>query len=136
MDIKSMASDVKKEVEGTWRTYPGTDFECLIARMDNDEYTAAEAKLRLSSEIQRRARKRKPLNEAESRLIIAPLVARHIIKGWRGLSEGGAIVEYSPQRAEDMLRDPRFKHFYTWVLTESRNDAEYMEDAEAEIAKN
>lgn len=115
MKIGRIKQDLALEREGVWARYPGTDFECRLARVGNPEFQSRRQEILEGARIAEAVRGE--LSERETRDAIAPIVARHIVLDWRGLEDDdGSEIQHSVARCEEMLRDPHLNDWYTWVL--------------------
>lgn len=119
--LAELASDVSKEQEGVWVTYPNTDIEFKIARLNNPAHIKQSKKI---------ARKFKNAGFTETKLLMAPSVAKNVLVGWKNLSEPnekGKIVEipYSAEKALEILRKPEMGNIYDFILEESNDQENY-----------
>lgn len=113
--LRSIASDLKLESEGSWRTFPGTDIRCKIARTGNPDYERHTRSLRMSRKVQ--SAEDGTLTEREAREEIAPAVAKHILKDWMNVQgDDGNEINFSEAEALKILLNPEYNDFYTWIL--------------------
>lgn len=57
------------------------------------------------------------LTEAENKALNARFYATYIIAGWHGLTDSeGKDIEYSPERAEALLLDPKLERLFSIVI--------------------
>lgn len=134
-EILKFAMDTEKEDQGVWVQYPGTDIEFRIARMGNPKYL--EFKRKLSRPFSRQITKAVrgegdfPAREMEEAEIKA--VAKTILLGWRNLELNGKSIEYTPEKAEEILSDRRFRPILNWITEASeREDAYRQEDLDSQ----
>jgi hypothetical protein len=133
--LKSLKTDLKKETEGVWATYPGTEFKCKIARAGNPKFDEASRSLRKNARIRQAAQGQ--LTGRESKAAIAPAVAEHILLDWQGLSDDdGSEIPYSRAKAVELLKDPSLNDWYDWVLSTSATADLFRAELEEEIVGN
>jgi len=133
--LKEIKTDLKKEVEGIWDTYPGTDFRCRIARSGNQNFEQHSKRLRKNAKIKRAAAGE--LTDKESKLAIAPAVAEFVLLDWEGLEDDdGNQIPYSVTKAVELLSDRAMDDFYNWVLKTSNNGEKFKHDLEEESLGN
>ena len=126
--------DVGLSTDGRWCVYPPTagdpkPIEVLIARWGNEAFERAQF-----NTTARRATKKHPSFD-KNRESVRKAASRHIIKGWKHMELGPDTgdVEYSPQKAFEVISDPRYDAFYEWVIEEALEDGEFAEIAKAEL---
>ena len=131
--IGALRIDTKTANEGRWVEYPevpGMRFK--IARYGNAAFKRAVDKIMrpVRSVVSTMSTER--LTEMQW-----PAVARHVLVGWDGIEDDdGNEIPYSPQKAEEFLRDERYAALTEWVLAESRNDAAITESEVKAAAGN
>lgn len=115
VDIDSIAIDLDREEAGVrrqWRSGVGL----WIASSGRSAYQAQ------ARELLRRAREergdREP-TERETLAMLAPAIAKHLLRGWEGLSRGGAPLPYSVAQAEQLLADERYYHLAAFVVAQA-----------------
>ena len=128
--LKSIATDVQKEVEGIWVTYPNSDFELKIARLKTAECEAHVRKL--MKPYRSKHKNLAKLGEWDMMQVIAPAVAAHVVKDWRGLTqdvasheEVGVAIPYSQVECLKMFQDPAYRDLYSFVLETAGDSDEY-----------
>ena len=123
--------DTEKADHGRWVEYvPG--IEVLIARAGN-----RAARDLLTELSQKNLRKIQAGQTHVIEAIHREVCAKCIIKGWRGLSLDGKKEEkYTPEKALEVLKDPRYLEFYEFVQAEAGLDNEYREQSIKEAAGN
>lgn len=130
LNIEELALDPDREVHGQW-VDAGDGCRLLIARKGNAQYE--KLLRRVMGPAQRKAELGRLTNE-EARELFSGVMAKTILLGWEGLTEGGRPVEYSPENAERMLKTYRL--FYEMVDKLSEDAqlfrlGQQKEDAEA-----
>lgn len=136
--IASIRSNPEAERVGVWKTYPKTDIRVRIARTGggNSAYESAVRDIRRSPKAQPLLSDPLGASQRTWRELIAPAVARHVVLGLENLvDEDGAPIEYTPERIEALLLEPRFDDFYIWILGEAAREASFTEAATAATAK-
>ncbi len=133
LDLATRTVDVKKEIEGTWIEYgkeneEGETGELLIARINNPAYNKLFTEL--SRPYARRA-KQGDLSESKALQIMAVVVSKTILLGWRGIVFEGKDLPYSQEKAQELLSDPKFKPFRDDVI-ELANDESLFRQEEIE----
>lgn len=130
-DFANLIPDQSKAA-GVWRRYhPDYAFEVLIAYMDRPEYERALVRAR--KEI-RGASNRSDEEGILQRRRSARAMAQAIVLDWRGLTEGGEAVPYSPEAAEERLN--RSGEFFAWVINEANDLSTFREEAAEEAVGN
>lgn len=147
--MDALRTDPKKRTEGVWRRYHTAEVEgernidIKLASMRNKEFRAHAA--RLTKPHSRRLQLLDPdaadrVGDDEWRDIVAPAVAKHVVKDWRGIEEideKGDIVEvpFSVKKCLEYLRDDDIP-FADWVFLGAGADdafrAELLEQAKGE----
>ncbi len=116
IDLECLASDLSLEASGVWREYfPGV--ELLVASTHQRAYQRDIAKvLRLND-----AKFRDANTTTEERArVLAPVVAEHLLRGWRGITVGGQPLPYTKAKATEILSDPKFHRLYDFVIETAR----------------
>jgi hypothetical protein len=132
--LSSISSDLSREMNGVPVTYPGTDIVCTIARLGNPDYDAEAKKIRKFARTAASIGGGE-LSERESKDILAPAVAKHILLDMKNAQDdNGADVTYTPAYGEQLLKDPRYHDFYDWVLVQSKN-AELFAAGQTEVVR-
>lgn len=123
--INRLKQDTSLEVEGIWVTYPGTDVRFKIARAGHPEMENAIATSHRSERLRRALNGERVSNE-EARRAFAPIIAKHILRGWENLEdENGDTLVFSEQSALDLLLSEGMHDLYDWVLRISQDVARY-----------
>lgn len=124
--FKQFATDEAAEDNGTWKEI-GPESSIKVARAGNDEYNEAISKEatehRLALEIGGKASK--ALNNA----ILARVMAKTILKDWKGLSYRGKPIDYSLDNAAMLLGHKEFRELVSGISNDFRN---YMAKEEVE----
>lgn len=108
--LASLKADLKREAEGDWVAFPdwpGVEFN--VSSLHLPAYQAARDDLLMRVARQASQAKPKPGEAASAKLDmkveLGKLYAEHLLHGWRGLD-----VDYSPERARDVLGDPEYRN--------------------------
>jgi len=124
--LASLKADLDREAKGDWVEYPdwpGVAF--LVSSLHTPAYAVQRDLL-----IQRFARKypKRPPPVDEIMPEAGKLYAKYILHGWRGLD-----VEYSPDKAMEVLSDPAFREVVAaveWCAGQiGRAEVEFVESA-------
>lgn len=121
--LKALRLDTDKESNGIWREFvPGLEFK--VARSGNAAYRAEAAKVLAPYA----GRGSSGPRDIEMQPVLAPVMAKHILKGWRGLEdESGAEIVYSPEKAKEILEDPAHIDLFEQVLIWAADNEAYRE---------
>jgi len=107
MDIfKTFATDEKKEVEGVWFDLDETS-KVKVARRSNKAYQALISQL-----YERYKRILDQKNQAardKSMQLTIEAMAKHLLVGWEGLTSNGVPIEYSFEKAKELLAVKDFR---------------------------
>lgn len=108
MDLFDTEVDVEREVSGVWKKIDD-ETELLIARANNRAFN--EEKERLL-----RAHEGKEMTEEEKDKLFGRCIAKATLLGWKGLKHKGELIEYSKEKCEEIILNPRFKEFRARVF--------------------
>lgn len=132
MDLTRFKADPVLEDEGVWTSVDaGTEASIKIARIGNRRYREAMTR-RLKP--YRRALRNGTLDEKVTEKITAEVLAETILLDWKGLTQDGVPLTYSPDAAKDLLCDNRFKDFRDLVV-ELAGDLELYRQQDIEDAE-
>ncbi len=123
---KEFEADVKASVEGREIRYKNTDFYVTLVPFSHKEFAGAVRSLQ----------EQYPGVQQESQEYqdkFYGLVGRHIIRGWRGIRQGGLPVPYSAETATKFLKQPAFAQF---VTEQAGALANFKAHREEEVLKN
>lgn len=130
--LSSLKADLAREEKGDWIEFPdwpGVEFN--VSSLHLPAYQTARDLL-----FKRLARqyKKTPAPAVVLTTEIGKLYAKHILHGWRGLD-----VDYSPERAAEILSDPEYRNVVAAVEycagRVSETDIEFIEDEVGNSAK-
>ena len=76
------------------------------------------------------------ITDAIAAKILSRCMAKHIIKGWKGLRLDGKEIEYSEEKALELMLDPTLNDFKEQVLLESQRIENYREERLEDDLKN
>lgn len=134
MKLTDFATDKNKEVNGVWFDL-GDDTKVLVARARNTKYLA-ELRLRMKP-YQNRISRNDPSMEAIAEKILTQVVARTILLGWENLrDQDNNPIEYSIEKCEEILGNPKFKDFRDLIETLSEDMSSYKEEVKQEMLGN
>ena len=142
MDLKSYKVDLGAEKEGVWVKI-GEDAELLIARWLNPACREAMAKYAKEfvtvnadagvavQEMEKR------LDDGSSAKMLAHVIADSVLLGWRGnLRMNGELLEYSRERALELMGDPQLHDLREFVMEQSMSRANFLAKHEQELVGN
>ena len=116
---------------GVWfhvdKTDP-TSARFLIARHNNHPF-----RLYLQGQLTNRVDK--PSDEEIDKIFITAL-SKHVLLGWENVTEDGVEVEFSEERAFDLLSRPELRDFREWVAERSQDMNAYRLQKEEEDLGN
>jgi hypothetical protein len=120
--LDTLMLDLDRATSGEWFHYRD-GFEVRIVSTSTLDFSQAERDaIRPFTEVSRAGK----LTQEMRRNISLELLARHAIVDWRGLTDKeGQVIIYTPERALDLLRDPRLFPFLQWVERVAANDANF-----------
>ena len=111
MELSKFKSDIEKVENGTWIDL-GDGLHICVARTGNKKSVAMFNKL---TKPYRQMIERGTMPDDKYREINVKIVAETILLGWRGLSDKGVEVPYSPEKAAEILSDPAYAGFLKLV---------------------
>lgn len=131
MDLIQLAVSPERELGGA-EVFPWNDETMLlIARYNNQKFRAMQARL-LEPYIRKQGRKGVTDKQAEK--ILVKCMAKTILLGWENLKVEGQLVEYSEDKAIELLSDPRLADFKEIVMFESQSLEHYrLESLEEDL---
>jgi hypothetical protein len=112
-DIAFMQTDSTKEVEGVWFEYPG-GLHLRIARNGNPRFQ--KAVMQKQRDLKQQARFSggvENMNPEDLRNAIIKPMAKYILTDWKGMTEDGEEIPYSPAEAERLLK--KYSEFFDLV---------------------
>lgn len=122
--LSSLKADLEIEAVGEWIEYPdwpGVAFN--VSSLHKEEYNTERD---LLSQRLTREHRGKPIPGRVVAPEAAKIYCKHILHGWRGLD-----VEYSPEKALEVLSDPGYRdvvHAIEWCASRvGYRDIEFVE---------
>ena len=115
-DLKFVAMDLEKEVDGVWVRYPSTDIEVLIARLNNPRFEDA------TRPYKRRMQKMLRDESVEDREMLESLrvpFCEFVLLDWKNVQMGEKVIEYSKGFAQDLFKKREFFDFYRWIFSQA-----------------
>ena len=128
MELNSLKTDPKKELEGVWEDL-GDDAKVLVARVGNSAFQQEYGKLPRGT---RRMIENNTLNNDKSEAILSRIMANTILLGWEGIKENDKTIKYSVENATKVLKDiPEFRS----IIWELANEFQrfHEESVEADV---
>lgn len=124
MDISKFKTDESRK-DGAWFSYEGAEF--LIAYAHRPEFVRASARLK-----RRYPDSKIKADPALGTRFVCELMAETVLLDWRGVTNDGVPVKYTPEKAVKILME--IEPFREWVAETSRELTNYVAEAEAEDA--
>lgn len=126
MDLEDLfGTDQKKEEEGVWVPLGG-DAEVLVCRLRNKNWRVGLK--RLPKTIQKQIADG-TIGDEKYEKLIAMLMSKYILRGWKNLSINGQPVEYDEETALKLLE--QYKDFKDRIF-EIASDMEHFKKKEDE----
>jgi len=126
MDLKEYRVDLGAEVEGVWTPVDEVGTSFLIARWNNPRHARAMREKLADNNLF--SRMKSNVDDKELRRLEAEILADTILLGWRGLKDNGIEIEYSRDRAVELMGDPSLDQLKNLVLGYAQNFASYRVD--------
>jgi hypothetical protein len=131
LDLKSIAVDAAKSVNGHWVKWMGAEF--LLARYSNRFAETARAQLHLEWYKKLQQEKISDNEEQEYRRRHAEIIASYVLLDWKNIGEDGKELPYSAEKAVELLTDDSYQDLLDFIIQESTNRDNYLKDAEAQV---
>lgn len=126
-ELSTLKTDTKAEISGVWTPDAGNGFQMKIARIGNIEYTKEMAKLVSTPSIIGGSDN---LSDTLSDpMKLASVLAKTILKDWKGLDLDGESIPYSYDNAVKCLIE--YPDFQAHVIKEA-NKVEYWRSVRME----
>lgn len=129
-DLKQLILDADKQAKGVWVKYD-LDTELLIGNTSSPDFRKACSELLAPY----KQKMRTTGIEFDERIeIIKPAIARHLLRGWKNLTENGKDISYSPAKALkifDLLPD-----MPVFILGSADEKEWFRKEFQKESAKN
>lgn len=129
-DIKQLKLDSGKQSIGVWVPYD-LDVELLIAGTGSPEFRKTCSELLAPH---RQKIRTTGLTFEERVEIIKPAIARHLLKGWKNITEGGKAVPFSEKKALELFDE--IQGLAVFVLGSADEREWFRQEAQRESAKN
>lgn len=121
-EFASILIDPKRAADGKWvRWLDGVELKIASSR---EKAYQDERKQLLKPHI--RAIRDDKLDGDDLIVVLAPAIAKHLLKDWKGLEEGGAPLPYSLDKARDLLAHPNAPHLREFVLRAAGDDEQFI----------
>lgn len=131
MDLsKTFGTDKDLEKNGAWIDF-GEGLFCLIARSGNPRYNR---KFKEVSAPYKRAIRLETLADEKAEELMIQVMASTILLDWRGLTDNGVEVPYTPENAKAMLT--KYPDFKDQVKSASDSMEAFKRQEIAETEKN
>jgi hypothetical protein len=113
MEIGRLSIDVQRASQGVWVEYEeGAAF--LVASTATATYAAAQS-ARYEALWKMEGDKNAPWFREATREAELDLLCSHVLLGWRGLTDKGQPVEFSPAKARELLGRPGAFHVERFI---------------------
>ena len=132
MDLREYKTDPQLEEEGKEIQVDETT-TITIARFNNPAFRRMQERI---SEPYQKAVGRGKITDETAGKILARCMAKHIIKGWKGLTLDGEDIPYSEEKCLELLLDPTLNDFKEQILLESQRIENYREERLEDDLKN
>ena len=117
MDLKELRIDPELADGGVWVDYDGTT-KFLIAMWLNRHFSKAVSAMS--------KRYRHLINSQDPEVLdekFNGIIAKHILLGWQGLTDGGNPLPYSVETAQEILASDTYRPFRRWVIEVANDDS-------------
>jgi hypothetical protein len=132
MDLREYKVDPQLEEEGKEIQVDASTM-MKIARFNNPAFRKMQERI---SEPYQKAVGRGNISDDSAGRILSRCMAKHIVKGWTGLTLDGVDIPYSEEKCLELFMDPTLKDFKEQVLLESQRIENYREERLEEDLKN
>lgn len=132
MDLREYKTDPQLEEEGKEIRVDETT-TITIARFNNPAFRKMQERI---SEPYQKAVGRGKITDEQAGKILSRCMAKHMIKGWTGLTLDGKDIPYSEEKCLELLLDPTLNDFKEQVLLESQRIENYREERLEDDLKN
>lgn len=133
-DLKEFTTDEVKELEGIWVYFDVEETQgILIARAWNENFMKAFRKF--PHGFQNRVR-RGSVDKKTDKKVWHKLLSETILLDWKGISDEGKSIKYSPELAAKKMSD--YKEFVKFVWETASEDSFYIteDDSPEDDEKN
>ena len=132
-NLNDIQLDLDPVEKGIWFIYH-EDFEMLIASTKSEAYEKA---IRKQGGTARKGFRSSSLSgDDQMNAAIERASVVHCCKGWKGLFDGDTEIVYSPEKALEILLDPKFRNIFDWFWITANDIAEFTATAQQERAGN
>lgn len=133
MELNNLITDKDLETEGVWIEFDLVegDARILIARQGNDKYHNRLQEL--LKPLKAKVRKNK-MTDAEWEDVLTKAYSTTIILNWEGFTRNGKEFPYTPENAEQLLRESR--DFFKWVSKQADDRENYLRKQTEQAEKN
>lgn len=127
VDISKIRVDAEAERTGRWVSWDH-GIQLRIARMNTPAFQE-----RMRELSQPNIEKIRDGDKDLIRAVTIECVAECVLLDWKGLEDGGEPLEYSKEKAVELLSDPGLRDLYEFVLTTAHGREKFLVE---EPAKN
>jgi len=132
MDLDKFTTNKQLEVEGKWIPLDNTS-RIRVARIGNKNYKQKFTELSAPHIVAIRS---KTISDDMAEQLLAESLGYSVLVDWEGLTINGEQVEYSPQKATEILLDPKYKDFRDMIVSIATDMDVYKNSADEDLVKN
>lgn len=132
MDLREYKTDPTLEEEGKVIQVDETT-TITIARFNNPAFRRMQERI---SEPYQKAVGRGKISDRQAGKILSRCMAKHIVKGWEGLTLDGEDILYSEEKCLELFLDPSLNDFKEQILLESQRIENFREERLDDDLKN
>lgn len=131
--LSLLRSDAKKETEGVWVEWEH-GVSLLIARLNNPGF---QARVRVLTAKHTKEIRSGSFPDEEMEGVSKSAMAHHVLLGWKNIEdEDGKPLEYSNEKALELLNEPDLRDMYQFVLTQANERDLYRREVEEDSTGN
>ncbi len=131
--LSALRSDSRKETEGVWVEWEH-GVSLLIARLNNAGF---QSRVRVLTAKHTKAIRAGTFPDEEMEDISRTAMAHHVLLGWKNIEDDeGGDLEYSQEKALELLSDPDLRDLYQFVLTQANERDLYRREVQEDSSGN
>ena len=119
MELAKNRIDTQRAEEGVWVDMD--DARLRIASWMNEGQRAYVTQRMEPYQRTRPGSRAKNIEEEIAEDILIESVARHVLLGWENLTDNGAPLVYSTNKAKELLSDKQLRWFYEFVVAQAQD---------------
>lgn len=136
LDLKSLAVDPKKVDDGVWVEVFGAKF--LLARYNNraaENHRTAQM-VEIYDSLASTTKQDTEALQAKLDEIEDQALSQYIVKDWKEVYVGDEKIEYSPEKAYEILHDPKYQDLRNHLIRQSGKYQNYSDANEKKAIKD